>query len=262
MVTPDADAARDEAGLVVPLAALLTVASFAGASRPALAAGLGMLCVTAIAWRRRRPASTSCGVLFVTWLGLGLAGLGPQQVTLALAFAGYGVFVARVPWLRDAGRWLAVGRRDAPILAFGAAFAALSGAVLLVWHALAQPNLDDLVATFVPDGPLWLLAAGAVAFALVNALLEEAAYRGVLQRALESAAGVGHTALVLQATAFAALHYQAGFPRGAAGVALTFAYGLVLGAIRRHAGGLAVPVATHLLTDLVIVAIVLTLTDV
>ncbi len=102
MVTPDADAARDEARLVVPLAVLLTVASFAGASRPALAAELGMLCVTAIAWRRRRPASTACGVLFVTWLGLGLAGLGPQQVTLALAFAGYGVFAARVRWLRDA----------------------------------------------------------------------------------------------------------------------------------------------------------------
>lgn len=259
MVASDAGAARNEALLVVPLAVLLPVAPLAAADGLALAAGLGMLFLTTIAWRRRRPASTSCGVLFVTWLGLGLAGLGPQQVTLLLAFAGYGVLVARVSWLRDAGRWLAIGRRDAPILALGAAFAALSGAVLLVWHALAQPNLDDLVATFVPDGPLWLLAAGAVAFALVNALLEEAAYRGVLQHGLESAVGAGRTALVLQATAFAALHFRAGFPRGVTGVALTFVYGLVLGAIRRHAGGLAVPVATHLLTDLVIVAIVLTL---
>jgi membrane protease YdiL (CAAX protease family) len=65
--------------------------------------------------------------------------------------------------------------------------------------------------------------------------------------------------LVLQAVAFAALHFRAGFPRGMAGVGLTFAYGLVLGELRRRAGGLAAPFITHVLTDLVIVTIVLAL---
>ncbi|MCY3842463.1 MAG: type II CAAX endopeptidase family protein [Acidobacteria bacterium] len=262
MVTSNAEAVRNEALLVVPLTVRLTVASLTTAHGLGLAAGLGMFLLTTIAWRRRRPASTSCGVLFVAWLGLGLAGVGPQQLTFALALAGYGVLVSRVSWLRDAGQWLAVGRLDARTLTFSAAFAALSGAVLLVWHVLAQPSLDDLVATFVPDWPFWLLAAAAVGFSIVNAVLEEAAYRGVLQHALERAVGAGHAALVLQATAFAALHFLAGFPRGMVGVAVTFAYGLVLGTIRRQAGGLAAPVAVHALTDLAIVAIVLTLAEV
>jgi membrane protease YdiL (CAAX protease family) len=65
--------------------------------------------------------------------------------------------------------------------------------------------------------------------------------------------------LLLQASAFAALHYQAGFPRGVAGVALTFVYGLVLGVLRCRTGGLLIPFLTHVLTDLVILAIVVAL---
>ena len=57
--------------------------------------------------------------------------------------------------------------------------------------------------------------------------------------------GAGFTALALQATTFAALHYQTGFPRGLVGVGLAFIYGFVLGAIRRHSGGLMAAVVIH-----------------
>ena len=40
---------------------------------------------------------------------------------------------------------------------------------------------------------------------------------------------------------------------------LTFVYGLVLGLLRRRAGGLMVPFITHVLTDIVIFTIVITL---
>ena len=57
-------------------------------------------------------------------------------------------------------------------------------------------------------------------------------------------------ALVLQAMAFAALHFQTGFPRGMVGVGLTFVYGMVLGELRRRADGLMAPFITHVLTGL------------
>ncbi len=244
---------------VLSLTALLTVVSFAAPGGLAIAAGLGMFVLTAIAWWRRMPTPTSFGAFFVPWIGFGLAGLGPQQVTFALAFVCYWVIVSRVAWLRDERRWCTVGSVGVRIMAFGVSFAAISGLALLVWHSTTQPDLDDLVATFVPDWPLWLLVPGAVAFSLANGMLEEAAYRGVGQHSLEGAVGAGSVALVLQAAAFAALHYQAGFPRGIAGIGLTFIYGLVLGGIRRRSGGLMAPVITHALTDLVIVTIVLSL---
>jgi membrane protease YdiL (CAAX protease family) len=130
---------------------------------------------------------------------------------------------------------------------------------LLAWHAWLRPDLADLVRTFVPAWPVWLLVPGATVFALANAALEEAAYRGVVLDALDTALGPGVVAIVLQALAFAALHFQSGFPRGVIGVGLAFVYGLALGGLRRKAGGLLAPWVTHVLTDIVIVNIVLML---
>ena len=89
-------------------------------------------------------------------------------------------------------------------MAFGAMFAGISGMALLLWYATAKPDLNDLVATFVPNWTLWLLVPGAVVFSLVNAVavvfslvnavLKESAYRGVVQHSLESAMGVGGAA--------------------------------------------------------------------
>lgn len=250
---------RGEAPIVLALTALLTTSSVVPPGGTAAAAGLAALVLTAIAWKRRAPAASSLGLLFETCLVLGLAGLGPQQVVFALAFAVYAVVASRAPWLRDAIRWLAVGSIDGRIMALGAAVAGVSGVALLGWYAVARPDLADLVRTFIPDWPLWLLVPGAIVFSVVNAAVEEAAYRGVVLDALDSALGAGVAALVLHAIAFAALHFQAGFPRGVIGAGLTFVYGLVLGSLRRRAGGLMAPFITHVLTDLVIVTIVLAL---
>lgn len=246
-----------EAPIVLALTALLITSSVAPPGGTAAAAGLAAIVLTAIAWRRRAPASSSLGLLFVLCLVLGLAGLGPQQVVFALAFASYAVVVSRVPWLREGIRWLAPGSVHGRILALGVAFAGVSGAAVLGWYALARPDLADLARTFIPDWGLWRLVPAAILFSIVNAALEEAAYRGVVLDALDNALGAGVAALVLQAIAFAALHFQAGVPRGLVGVGLAFVYGVVLGALRRRAGGLMAPFITHVLTDLVIVTIVL-----
>jgi membrane protease YdiL (CAAX protease family) len=250
---------RGERALVLALIGLLTVGSLLPIGAAAAAVGVVAVAVTGVAWKRRAPAASSVGLLFITGLVLSLVGVGPQQVTFVLAFAVYFAVLGRVPWLRTAGRWLTAGRIDRTVLAAGAAFAAASGLALLLWHAAARPNLQDLVSTYVPDWPPLALALGAIVFSLVNAAVEEAAYRGVVMNALDTVLGPGIAAVVLQAMAFAALHYQGGFPRGLAGVGLTFIYGVALGTLRRYASGLLVPFVTHVLTDLVIVSIVLLL---
>lgn len=248
---------RSERRLVLALTLLLTMVSLQWPGAPAAAAGVVALTLTLIAWRNRAPAASSLGLLFVSCLVLALVGVGPQQVVFAMAFAVYAAVVTRTAWLRPAAQWVAVGRCDGAMLALGAAIAGVSGGALLLWHAIARPGLDDLVRTFVPDWPAWMLVPAAIAFSAVNAVVEEAAYRGVVLGALETVLGAGGTALGLQAVAFAALHYQAGFPRGIAGFGLALIYGLALGVLRRHARGLAAPIGAHLLTDLVIVTIVL-----
>lgn len=256
---PRANIVHGEAPIILALTALLTIVSLVPPGGAAAAASATTLVLTVMAWNRRAAGASSLGLLFVTCLALGLAGIGPQQVVFALAFGVYAVVASRVTWFREATRWFTVGRLDRGNMAVGAAFAAVSGATLLFWYVTARPNLDDLVETFIPDWPLWLLIPSALAFSVVNAAVEEAAYRGVVLGALDKARLTAPAALVLQAIAFAALHFRAGFPRGLVGVGLTFVYGLALGALRRHAGGLMAPFITHVLTDVVIVTIVLAL---
>jgi membrane protease YdiL (CAAX protease family) len=130
---------------------------------------------------------------------------------------------------------------------------------LLVWFAITRPDLSDLIRTFVPNQPLWLLVPGAILFSMLNAAIEEAAFRGILLAALDATLGPGVRAVILQAFPFGAIHLYVGFPRGAVGVALAFAYGIALGALRRTSGGLLAPWIAHVLTDIVIFSMVIAL---
>jgi uncharacterized membrane protein len=102
------------------------------------------------------------------------AGLGPQQIVFALAFAIYAVVFNRVAWLRGETVWFQLGARNGSLVALGAGFAALSAVGLLAWYAMARPNLAYLVRTFIPGWPLWLLVPAAIVFSMINAALEEA----------------------------------------------------------------------------------------
>ena len=247
---------RSEAAVVISLTVLAAVLPLVTVGGILLGGTVGVLALTAIALRRRMVAASSLGVALVAVLVLGLIGLSPQQAVFAVALAAYGLVIARVPWLRPAARWMEAGATDLRLAAPGAAFGLLAGLAVWAWYAGRRAELADL-AEMVPDWPVWILIPAGVGFAVINSVLEEAVYRGVMQDALASVLGSGAVSLTLQAAAFATLHFQAGFPRGIIGIGLAFLYGLVLGVLRRRSGGLAVPVLTHLTTDLVIVWILL-----
>lgn len=247
---------RSEATVVISLTVLAAVMPLVTVDGILLAGSVAAIALTVISLRRRMLAASSMGVLFVTVLLLGLAGAGPQQVVFAVALVVFGLVIFRVPWLRPAHRWFVSGTLGFRVATLGAAFGLVAGLVVWAWYAPRRAELADLV-EMVPDWPLSILIPAGVGFAVINALLEEAVYRGVVQEALEKVAGLGAISLVLQAAAFATLHFQAGFPRGVPGIGLAFLYGLVLGVLRRRSGGLAVPVVTHLVTDLVIVWILI-----
>jgi membrane protease YdiL (CAAX protease family) len=74
-------------------------------------------------------------------------------------------------------------------------------------------------------------------------------------QALDSAFGPGIMSIVLQAWPFGAMHYREGFPNGAWGLAMTFVYGIMLGALRRRAQGMFAPWIAHVCADMMIFAI-------
>lgn len=222
------------------------------------AAGVGLAAATAIAiWRRAVPAM-HLGI-FCTLATIALAGglPVPWVVPLGAALGVYGLIVARTPGLRESITWLRWGSFDRVVRMWVRATVIVSAAALVLWFELLDPDVRELRA-FIPALPVGLLLVGGLLFAVLNAAAEEAAFRGIMMAALDDVFGPGARSIVLQAAAFGVMHIR-GFPRGLSGVGLAFIYGLMLGYIRRRAGGMYAPWVAHVVADVVIFAIVLAL---
>jgi hypothetical protein len=192
----------------------------------------------------------------VICLGLALSRVAYFQGVLGVALLCYAGIVRGVPWLRGTATWARWGSFDATVCFLSVAAWLLSAAALLSWYLLLHPNVADIREAFVPDLPLGLLIVGGLIFSMVTAAVEEGAFRGVILYALDRSLGPGFAALLLQAFAFGAIHIR-GFLGGWISVGLACIYGLLVGVIRRRAGGMFAPWIAHVFTDVVIAGIVL-----
>lgn len=243
------------AGAASPATVVVSMTVFPFLPRWGGAAAFACVLATVVAWRRRDRPAARLGVFGSVFLGTVLLGSPYSQVSLALAIATFLVLIRSVPLLRGELSWLRVGTFgwDVRFLCLGSA--TLAAAALVAWFLLLRPDVTDLLERFVPDWPLAPLIVGGVLFAMLNAALEEVAYRGVMLDALRAYFGDA-PAVVLQALAFGAIHFE-GFPRGWIGVGLASFYGAVMGLVRLRSRGLGGPWVGHLLTDLAIVGILL-----
>jgi membrane protease YdiL (CAAX protease family) len=188
-----------------------------------------------------------------------LASLGlPSQLWFALGLGGYLLICNGVRWLHGTLGWLRAGlfARDVVLLTIVSVL--LAGTALIVWFMSVRPNVTDIIETFVLKWNVLLLILGGLLFSMVNAAVEEGAYRGIIMDALDKSIGSGTACLILQAAAFGTVHIH-GFPRGRIGVGLAFVFGLLMGLIRRRGEGMLAPWIAHVCADIIIVAIVVVL---
>ena len=241
--------------LVVSVTLLCTVAPLVPRNT-AIGAACGTAALAVLAWYKRCRAAAPFSTFCVICFGLALSGLRYFPVVLALGLLCYAGVVRGVPWLRGTATWARWGSFDATVGFLSVAAWLLAATALLSWYFLLHSNIADIVEAYVPSLPLGLLIVGGLIFSMINAAVEEGAYRGVILHALDSSLGPGFAALLLQALAFGAIHIR-GFPRGWIGVGLACIYGLLMGVIRRRAVGMFAPWIAHVFTDVVIAAIVL-----
>jgi membrane protease YdiL (CAAX protease family) len=157
---------------------------------------------------------------------------------------------------RDSGRphsALRLGRFTAAELWMVVGLVIASAVILLLFARSAPPRIGTGASFLVGLTPWWLAGVG-VAFALVNAFVEEVLFRGAVQHHLSRVVG-SWPAVLVQALAFGVLHLN-GYPYGMAGVALASAYGLSLGALRLRSGGLMAPLIAHVCADAVIFVLI------
>jgi membrane protease YdiL (CAAX protease family) len=236
---------------VAPLAAR---APFAGAGRLVLAAMLALTVLAAVTGHRD---SSRLGLaLSVTLAACAL----PWQVSWWPLPGAVGVAVYALSYLP--GRSEAPHRRR-PIPGLGrlgigeiyavVALVVVSATILLIFHQWAPPQLGPAAAVLASLEPAALAAVG-LAFAMLNAFVEEVLFRGVILHHLTHALGAW-LAVLAQALAFGMLHLD-GYPYGPVGVALTFAYALLLGALRLRSGGLLAVWIAHVCADVVIFVLI------
>lgn len=174
------------------------------------------------------------------------------QLSMLLAIASYAALARVFPRIRPPAEVYARGR--VPWLSTAVVGGITPGA-LLSWVTLLSPDLRDITGSELMRVSLPLLIAGGVVFALINAVLEETIWRGMIQSNLLPLWGVPAT-VVLQALSFGAQHAY-GFPRGLVGVALAASWAVLLGVLRLRARGLLAPVLAHVVADATIAVIVI-----
>jgi membrane protease YdiL (CAAX protease family) len=210
-------------------------------------------CIVAAIWMLRGAGAALEGAGFA---GAGSMALWPIPLVLALGLYGP---LSRIRALGLVNDWFRRGTINRPGLWLTAAIVPVAALALVLWSLATGEDGSGFEAyrRILADQGVVVLVLGALVFSFVNAAAEEGAYNGVAQRAF--GLDVDRVfAVVLAAAMFGASHWY-GFPNGWWGVLLATAYGLVLSALRQVSQGLLLPWVAHVLADLTIVAVLLTL---
>ena len=169
-----------------------------------------------------------------------------------LPLVGYASLVLLIRPLRQSFSGVSLGRLDKVGILGALLLTGITSLVLLAYHALVSPDVTTLAAS-LPLSAFGNVAFAWMSFSIVNALLEELVFRGILFHAVAgewgAAIAVGGTAVV-----FGLGHLQ-GYPPGPLGAVLAGVYGVVLGLLRWWTRGLALPIGCHVCADATIFGI-------
>ena len=166
----------------------------------------------------------------------------------------YGFLVSLTPQLRHSIGWVRRGGINSDVLKLIVATVIISAVALVGWVILTEPDIEHHLA-LIPELPIWAYPFAGIGFAIFNAVMEEAIFRGIVMESLDSALGDGFWSIGIQAIPFAALHYLAGFPNGVLGFIMVLLYGVMLGTIRRLSKGMLAPLIAHVAADITIFSI-------
>ena len=160
--------------------------------------------------------------------------------------AAYHFLVFTVPWLRRSFRPVRLGTITRWGVAATAVISIVAAAALVIFHITMKPDVRILGAT-LPVKAMGGIIAGGVIFSLLNAILEEWVFRGIFFNSVEP--HLGRWWAVLIPSLIFGLAHQQGYPPGALGMLLSGIYAVALGWLRVSSGGLALPIASHIVAD-------------
>jgi membrane protease YdiL (CAAX protease family) len=154
--------------------------------------------------------------------------------------------VATIPPLRHSFRCWAFGHISRAAILAAILLGGGAVGVLLAFDYFARPDVSGY-AQFLPVGVLGGVMIAGVIFSVLNAVMEEVIFRGILFDAVESQWGA-RVAVASTALLFGYAHLQ-GYPPGPFGVVLAGGFALGLGSLRVFTRGLGLPILVHIAAD-------------
>ena len=170
----------------------------------------------------------------------------PWPWYLVIPLLAYGGVVSAVGPLRRTVPTLGVGRLGGMPLVCAVTLAVITSSVLMGFHALIRPDVEELAAKLPMHWFGNLLLAGAF-FSVVNAAIEELIFRGILWELVSDEWNNG-VALCVTSLLFGLGHLH-GYPPGLFGAILAAFYAITLGLLRWWTGGLGLGTACHVGAD-------------
>ncbi len=119
----------------------------------------------------------------------------------------------------------------------------ISGIGMFIYLKMNTSSIDRFIG-MLPEGSFIFLIGMGIAYALLNAVVEEYIFRGMIWNALEKIMTNKSLVILSQAAIFGITHYW-GLPGGISGVVLIFTWALYLGYIRQKTGGILGVIGLH-----------------
>lgn len=150
--------------------------------------------------------------------------------------------------------WLKMGEWTKTIVVTVIGTIILTVMVLIFWASTADYlGIGQALVKQIDHLPKWVVLVILIPLsALMNALVEEVVYRGVVQTALMDSFHTLLVAIPIQSIVFSLLHYKCGFPNGIMGCGLAFLFGVMTGYLRFHTKGIMASYVVHIFADLTI----------
>ena len=195
------------------------------------------------------------GALFfmLAWIAGFVPACSIWPLPLAIPLIGYLLIVIAIPGLRATAPAFQLGRCSATAAVITAAIMLISAASLIAFDAIMRPNVEEY-RTFLPVPAVGGMLAAGILFSLLNPVLEEVIFRGILFDAVRSQ--VGPIATILITAALFGIAHMHGYPPGVIGATLAFLYAIAIGGLRMLTGGLALPILAHVVADATIYVLI------
>ncbi len=195
------------------------------------------------------------GALFfaLAWMAGFIPACGTWPLPLFLPLIGYVLIVIAISSLRATAPAIRFGTYSGTAAVITSAITVISVGALVAFDVVARPNVEEYPG-FLPVSALGGIVAAGILFSLLNPILEEVIFRGILFDAVRSQ--VGPLATVIITAALFGIAHMRGYPPGTAGAMLAFLYGIAMGGLRVLTGGLAMPMIAHVAADATIYVLI------